>query len=219
MSAIPSLRKRLLTLCGPALGIVLAYYSAFHSPLQRKLKPELTKLEKLEKLEAVSARRPTLESNAEKLAAAQAEVRALNGKLQVSQQIGSHLVTRRADLRSELLRSTSPAMVMSQTLVLLGRHGLECIDSSPVAVSAQSVANISDSLKPVAELLGGAGGGNRDGIDRREMRVTLRGRFQDIQSALHEMQDASLGVFMVSLEMVNSEVHTDHRIWILTISV
>ncbi len=215
MSPRQKFQKQLLSICGPALGIVLAYNFTFYGPLQRSLKAERTKLHKIE---TAAARRPNSELLAEKLAKAEADVQSLNNQIIDAKQIGSHLVSRRADLRSEFLQSSSPARAMAETLALLSQHGLQCINSSPVPAKDNS-APLSSSLKPVAVLLGDAASPNADSLDRREMRITLRGRFQDIQSALREIQAAPLGVFTVSLEMEDSDAHTDIRIWILTIAV
>lgn len=214
MSPRQSIQKRLLSICGPALGVVLAYNFAFFSPLQRSLKAERTKLHKME---AAFARRSNSASIADKLAKADAEIRLLNAQISSSKQIGSHLVSRRDDLRSEFLQSNMPAMAMAETLALLSRHGLHCINSSPAG--PEKSAPLSESLMPVAVLLGNAASTSADSIDRREIRITLRGRFQDIQSALREIQVAPLGIFTVSLEMEDSDAHTDVRIWILTIAV
>ncbi len=220
MSPRTSLRKRIFAVGGPALGVVLAYSFAFYGPLQRVLTAELTKLHKLE---VVAARRPNSQLYGEKLLSVEAEVQSLREQISAAKQIGSHLVSRQANLRSEFLQSTSPAMVMAETLTLLGQHGLECIASAPVAGQYPS-ASTAVSLKPVAALLNtptvsGGANSDTDSIDRREMRITLRGRFQDVQSALRELQVAPLGIFTVSLEMEDSDIHTDIRIWILTIAV
>ena len=215
MSPRVSLRKRMFAIGGPALSVLLAYSVAFYGPLQRTLKAERTKLHKME---IVGARRSNPQPLAEKLAETEAAIQSLNEQLSDSKKTGSHLVSRRTNLRHEFLHSTSPALLMVETLALLNRHGLECTSSSPVADQDHS-ATFSESLKPIDMLLGGAASDETDSLDRREMRVTLRGRFQDIQSALCEIQAAPLGIFTVSLEMEDSDVHTDIRIWILTIAV
>ena len=215
MSQLPPIQKRIISICGPALGIVIAYSFLFYGPLQRSLKAELTKLHKLE---SASARRASIESLAEKLAKAEAEVRLLNEQINEAKQIGSHLVARRTDLRSEYLLSNSPAIAMAETLALLKKHGLDCVNSSP-ATGQISGASLAEALEPVAALLGEAANKSAESFNRREMRITLRGRFQDVQSALREMQAAPLGIFTVSLEMEDSDAHTDVRIWILTIAV
>ncbi|MDX1925589.1 MAG: hypothetical protein SFV81_03670 [Pirellulaceae bacterium] len=215
MSPQPTSPKRFASVAGPALGIAIAYYFVFHSPLQRSLLAERTKLHKLE---TASARRAQAESLTEKLAKAESDIRLLNEQISESKEIGSHLVTRRADLRSEFLQSSSPALVMAETLALLKQHGLECLHSSPVA-EQNNTAPLAESLKPVAVLLGDAANSGAESLNRREMRMTLRGRFQDVQSALREIQAAPLGIFTVSLEMEDSDARTDVRIWILTIAV
>lgn len=212
MSPHPSPRKRFLAICGPAVAIVLAYSFTFQSPLQRTLKAERSKLQKL----AASAGRLHSHLTAEKLKHAEEEVQSLSEQLADSKQLGTYLVSRRAHLRTELLESSSPAMTMLETLTLLSQHGLECLDSSPVeALNSQ----LPKPLEKVAVLLGGNASNDAGMIQRREMRLVLRGRFQDIQSALREMQAAPLGVFTVSLEMEASDVDTNIRIWILTIAV
>ena len=215
MSPRKSLRKRIFSIYGPALGVVLAYNFAFYGPLQRTLKVERTKLHKLE---AAGARRSNSQLIEAKLTKTEADIQSFTEQLSVAKLIRTHLVSRRAHLTSEFLQSTSPAMAMAETLSLLSQHGLECIDSSPVAAHNHT-AQRSEALKPVAALLGEITSGDTDSLARREMRVTLRGRFQDIQSALREIQAAPLGIFTVSLEMEDSDAHTDIRIWILTIAV
>ena len=221
MSPSQSLRKRIFTIGGPALGVLLTYNFVFYGPLQRTLRSERSKLHKIQ---IASARSVNTQLNAQKLASLEGEIQSLNKQISDSKQNGSHLVALRAEMRSEFLQSTSPAMVMAKTLSLLSQHNLECIDSSPVVVQDHS-ASVSAALKPVAALLmppaepSGKTSDNVDSIDRREMRITLRGRFQDVQSALREMQAAPLGIFTVSLEMEDSNVRTDTRIWILTIAV
>ncbi len=212
MSVTQSPQKRLLTICGPALAIVLAYHFALDRPLKVTLEAERAKLRKLE---TAVGRKANLELSKTKLMAAQAEIELLASQLQDIEQSGSRLVSRRDDLRSELLESRSPALVMAETLVLLSRHDLECIDSGPVIYDRD--ATVSASLKPVADMLGAARVGELPG--RREMRITFRGRFQDVQTALQEMQVAPLGIFTVSLEMEVSDEPYDRHIWILTIAV
>jgi len=191
---------------------VLAYHLAFYRPLQVALQAERTKLNKIE---AAVARKANLEVSKTKLTAAQAEIELLASQLEAVKQSGLHLVSRRVDLRSELLESRSPALVMAEALSLLSRHDLECIDSGPVVIDRE--AALSASLKPVADMLGGSQAGEIPG--RREMRITIRGRFQDVQTALQEMQVAPLGIFTVSLEMDVSDETYDRHIWILTIAV
>lgn len=215
MSPRPSLQKRMFSIIGPALGVIVVYNFIFYAPLQRVLKAERVKLRKLE---VSSSRRPTAQTLAEKLAKVEGEVKSLNQQITESKSVGSHLVSRRADLRTEFLQSNSPATVMAETLSLLSQHGLQCVNTSPSPAQDHSAA-ISESLKPVALLLGETNSPTVDSIDRREMRITLRGRFQDIQSALREIQAAPLGIFTVSLEMEDSDAHSDIHTWILTIAV
>ncbi len=212
MSSALSNRKRNISIVAPALAIFFAYHVAFYRPLQVKLQAEI---EKLSKIESAVARKVNLESSKTKLAAAQAEIALLTSQLDVVNVSSSHLVSRRDDLRSELIDSRLPATVMTETLALLNRHALECLDSGPVVTDRD--AAFSPALKPVADMLGGAPKGESPG--RREMRIRLRGRFQDIQSALQEMQVAPLGIFTVSLEMEVSDEHTNQHIWILTVAV
>ena len=213
MSTDNTLRRRILAVSGPALAIVLVYHLTFYRPLQVALKLERAKLSKIE---ASIARKSSWEENQIKLAAAEKQIGQLNEELAEAVRSGSHLVSRRDDLRSNYLRSRSPAMVMAETLTLLNRHNLECIDSGPVSVDHDK---ISEALKPVAELLGGVAPAESSLADRREMKIKLRGRFQDMQSALSEMQVAPLSIFTVSLEMEVSDAYSDQRIWILTIAV
>ncbi len=213
MSDAAPLRTRILSICGPALAIILVYHIVFYRPLQVRLNAERAKLKKIE---SSFARKANLEVVQAKLAAAQAEIISLTEQLEQAHQASSRLVSRRDLLRREYLDSRSPASAMAETLSLLRRYHLECIDSGPVVADTSN--NVSESLKPVAELLGKVEAESQD-ENRREMRIRFRGRFQDVQSALQEMQVAPLGIFVVSLEMEVSDAHTDQRIWTLTIAV
>lgn len=212
MIAALSTRKRIISIAAPAFAILIAYQLAFYRPLRVKLQAQR---EKLSKIETALARKVSLELSKSKLAAAQSEIALLTSQLDLIKASGSVLVSRRDDLRSELIDSRLPASVMTETLALLSRHGLECLDSGPIVTDRD--ATVSPALKPVADMLGGLPKG--ESLGRREMRIRLRGRFQDIQSALQEMQVAPLGIFTVSLEMEVSDEHNDQHTWILIIAV
>ncbi len=213
MSDAVPLRNRILSICGPALAIVLVYHIVFYRPLQLTLNVERAKLKKIE---TSLARKTKLEAVQAKLAVAQSEIVSLTEQLEQAHQASSRLVSRRDVMRREYLDSRTPATTMAETLSLLRRYHLECIDSGPGAADKSN--NLSESLQPVAEMLGKVESESQD-ASRREIKIRFRGRFQDVQSALQEMQVAPLGIFVVSLEMEVSDAHTDQRIWTLTIAV
>ncbi|MGN6544324.1 MAG: hypothetical protein ACTHK7_04700, partial [Aureliella sp.] len=189
------------------------YFVVFQMPLERQLAQRLAKQQKLE--EVARRRGPEAAQAAERLAALQTEERSLVEQLETSKSVGAKLVMQRADRRAVLFQTRSPASLVSQALEVFGRHGLECLDSSPTAAGAASTGSL-QSLKPVAELLGGA---SDVSIGRREVRIKLAGRFGDMQAAVRAMHAALPEIFTVSLEMEAADGSTDRRVWILTISV
>jgi hypothetical protein len=214
MSTKSTFGQRMFRYGGPVFGIVVLYLVVFALPLRRSLNERLAKHHKLEEL--VRQRAPDHAARTRRLAALEAEQSSLVGELETHKKSGAHLVTQRDDRKHQLFSTTSPAALLARTLELLGRHRLECLDSSILARATKAQGDPLESLKPVADLLG-VNPGEESG--RRQVRITLTGRFQDLQNAVHEIQRELSGAFIVSLEMEPSEAHTMRQLWILTLSV
>lgn len=213
MNKPSTLRQTVSWFVAPIAVIVITYAVVFQTPLERQLAQRVTKLHKLE--EVFERRKAKSAVETERLAELRAAERALTHELENSKQVGAKLVTQRAYRRAELFHTTSPASLVAQTLELLARHELECLDSSPAAPTASSAASL-EALGPIAELLGGT---KDQEACRREVRIKLAGRFEDIQASVREIHAALPDIFIVSLEMEVADGHTDRRTWLLTISV
>lgn len=213
MNSPQSLRQKAAVFAAPILVVAIGYALVFQRPLARELSQHLAKQHKLEEV----ARRSKAEmaESGQRLSALQVEERRLALELEDAKKTGARLVTQRSDRRAELFRTTSPASLVSQALEVLARHELECLDSSPIVAPAASADSL-EALKPVADLLGATG--DQDSC-RRQVRIKLVGRFQDMQAAVRDMQAALPDIFTVSLEMEAADGRTDRRVWILTISV
>ena len=214
MSIKSTFGQRMLRHGGPVVGIVVLYLVVFALPLRRSLNERQAKLHKLE--ESVRQRASDHLARTQRMTALEAEQRALVSELETHKKSGAHLVTQRDDRKHQLFSTTSPAAMLARTLELLGRHRLECLDSSILARATKSQSDPLESLKPVADLLG-VNPGEESG--RRQVRITLTGRFQDLQNAVREIQRELSGAFIVSLEMEASDAHTTRQLWNLTISV
>jgi hypothetical protein len=209
-----TLRQNISRFGAPLLVIGIVYLFAFHLPGSRLLTQRLAKQHKLSEL--IHRRESDPEMSTERLAALQAEERSLDDELASAKQSGARLVTRRADCTAEFLSTTSPASLLSQALDSFEQHGLECVDTQPATEQANAPANSQDPLKSVAELLGQP---SSEATRRREVRLTLRGRFDDMRRAIRELPTALPCVYIVSLEMEAAADESGQHIWTVTILV
>ncbi|MCC6511796.1 MAG: hypothetical protein IT423_22030 [Pirellulaceae bacterium] len=212
----------------PLLGLGLAYYTLLDLPLSHQITEQLAKRAKL--IEQAERGQATHTVAATQLSAVTRELRELTDELDLAKKRGARLVTERADLRTELRGTQSPASQLSATLELLSRHGLQCLESAPAAMAPRAGSNThtsnSNANKPPAiypesiqSLVEPAGQDADHNGPRRAVRVTLRGRFEDVRNAINEMQAELACVYIVSLEMETSDDHEGSPTWILTILV
>lgn len=210
-------RQKFSRILAPAVAIVVLYALVLYMPLRRELNERLSKLHKLE--EVARHRAATQAPNQKQLAALEAEIRSLDGELNAARAMGAHLVTRRDDRREQVFATQSPASRLAETLRLLDRHGLVCLDSTIAERAAKADDESLKALSPVASLLGATPG--QDG-GRREVRLTLSGNFARFHRAIEALGRELRGVFILSLEMQPpaSPLQPDgDHIWILSISV
>lgn len=221
-------RQNLRSIGLPLLGLGLAYYTLIDLPLSHQITEKSAKHAKL--LEQAERGQATHTVAASQLSAVTRELRELTVELDQAKERGARLVTERADLRMELRGTQSPASQLSATLELLGRHSLQCLECAPAAMAprADSKAHASNSNanKPSAiypesmqSLVEPTGQDSDHSGPRRAVRVTLRGRFEDVRNAINEMQAALACVYIVSLEMETSDDQEGSPTWILTILV
>ena len=213
-SSTQTLRQRLSRLGCPAVAAVVLYAVVFAMPLRRTVTERLSKLDKLQlQVKRSSSEHSSLAQQVEAIAA---EEHQLAQELRESTESGAHLVSRRADRRAQVFSPTSPASLLARTLELLDRHGLECLDSSIAERRAKPQGDSLDALKPVADLLGVTPG---EESERREVRIKLMGRFQELQHAIRDIHHELEEVFILSLDMEPSEAHRTSHTWYLTLSL
>lgn len=214
MSSPLQLRQHISRIGAPILVVGMLYLLTCHLPASRVLSQRLAKQDKLAEL--VRQRSADPETSVERLSALQAEELSLGEAVEAAKQTGARLVTQRDDCTAELLASTSPAASLSQVLQLFDRHHLECLGSTPVVPSAKAQGQSHELLKSVADMLG-----QREGFEnqRREVRLTLHGTFEDMRSALHELPTAGACVVLVSVQMEVTSDEKGSHVWTVTILV
>lgn len=190
--------------------ITLGYLLAYYMPLSRTLAQRLVNQQKL--ADNVRLRQAETSADSQKIASLQIEEKSLSLELERSRRVSARLVTRRADCTADMLSTTAPAALLSQSLALFARHGLECLDSLPITESKKAPAASHEVLKSVAELLGQPNG---EIAARREVQLTLRGSFSDMRKAMGEMSDTLACVYIVSLEMQAAAELSGTHLWII----
>lgn len=198
-------------LLGPSLAVGLCYGIVVHRPLHRSVQQERAKLQRLQSIAGRSnvGTQPSL-------AELQAETKELQERLEATRQFSSHLVSKRADLRAEWLSSTTPASELARLLERVEKAGLSCIACEPLTAQDSGASTRSSSLQAMAEQLGAS---PSDLARRREVKITLRGRFDELQQFLRQLKSEPLGLYITALDMAAGESDTRLRSWVLTISV
>lgn len=213
MSSANPVKSKQLTWLVP-LGVVMLYTGVVHWPIARAWS---TREDKRSKYAEVLRRRAEDASQATtSLDNERSTVLQLEKELESLRSMGAQLVTTREARRSSILRSQTPALVLSETLLLLQRNQLTCLQSSSLASSTQAETELPLTLKPIVELLGGLPTG---GKQRCEVRISLLGRFVNMRAAIHEINAKLPGVMIVGVEMHSSTLQTEDRHWTLIILV
>ena len=118
-----------------------------------------------------------------------------------------------------------PAATMQRLTSLMESHRMLVLESQPEAGSSHQVNEV---VRPVIDLLADRKASSKlvsSASDGREIyEVKIRGRFQDLQSALKSLSVdlehvVPLSLQMESLELSSSQAHQSQRIWTLKILV
>jgi len=214
MSTSSSVKSKQLTWLVP-VGVVMLYTGVVHWPIARAWSQREDKRAKYAEVLRHRTEDPSQVSN-KSLDNERNTVLQLEHELESLRANGAQLVTTREARRSAILRSQTPALVLSETLLLLQRNQLTCLQSTSLASSTQAETELPQTLKPIVELLGGLPTG---GKQRCEVRISLLGSFANMRAAIHEINSKLPGVMIVGVEMHSSTLQSDDRLWTLIILV
>lgn len=211
-----TMRPSPILMLAPLAFVLLAYNYASNIPQQRELSARRATLNKLE-TSAGEVRHQHSHVMAD-LAKARQQEKELREQLAEARSREAQLIADRSHQLAELFRPAQPAASITQTLSLLERHQLICLDKRAAGASrGVNTATTHEVLKPIADLLGGA---PKQGSTRSEYRIKLSGRYADLRRALHELLETQSDVMPLAIEMEAPEdLRTDRRTWILTLLV
>lgn len=213
MSTSNRVKSKQLTWLVP-LGVVMLYTGVVHWPIASVWSQREDKRAKY--AEALRRRSEDPSQVSMTLDNERQTVLQLEQELESLRSMGAQLVSTREARRSSILRSQTPALVLSETLLLLQRNHLTCLQSTSLASSTQVESELPLTLKPIVELLGGLPTG---GKHRCEVRISLLGSFANMRAAIHEINTKLPGVMIAGVEMHSSTLQTDDRHWTLIILV
>jgi len=213
-----------IVMLAPFAAVLIVYGYLFHSPRQSELQAAKRRFNTLASAQQQTERelRDTL------IAAAQVkrELRDVESQLQTLRSEEAAVTASRDQLRKQLNRPSRPAGTMQRVTHLMEANRLRVLASQPESGPANRATEV---LKPVLDLLGETKPrGNRADLERiggREVyRLTLRGRFQDLRSALASLavqleHVLPLSLQLEPLELESAETRQAERIWTLTILV
>jgi hypothetical protein len=170
----------------------------------------------LEKRLAINAKSP---KSIETLNARQREVQSEQAKIAqdcetLKQQLDS-ITARRAQWLRDSLSSGSPAKAVASTLELLRRNNLVCVDSGLIASPTQK----EERFVSVQSKKSSASTNPSDGRLKTKYRIRLQGRFQDIRTALRQLQEEQPSVLLVSIDMDASDPISNQRNWTLVLNL
>lgn len=222
----------LVVLLFPAAMILLAYNYLFHWPQQRELKSVRDEVARLEAKPVSLA-----DLTSERMRQQQ-----LNRELKAIQEEAGQLQGAFARFAEEQL-GADPTRVVSSLTELFARHQLlvESHESHTGAVPrgvgqlhkllrerAPEVAAEASSGEAAAGVRGGRGSGARgDGARARsttgqgpqQYRMTLLGRFVDLQAALQELAELPLAAIPLEIAMQPASFNTKIRTWVITFAI
>jgi hypothetical protein len=213
-----------IVMLAPAAAVLIIYGYLFHSPQQTDLQSARRRFDAL-----ASAEQQTLRELRDTMVAAsevKQELRDIESQLDALRSEEAALMAGRDRLWKQLTRPSRPAGTMQRVTHLMEAHRLHVPESQPGSGSADRAAEV---LKPVFDLVAESqSAGNRAGterIDGREVyQLTLRGRFNDLRSALASLAAELDHVLPLSLQLEplnleSAEARQAERIWKLTILV
>lgn len=205
-----------ILMLAPLAFVLLAYNYAFNIPQQRELSARRATLEKLEtKAEEVRHEHGHVMSD---LSVARKEEKDFRARLDIARAAEAVAANAQEIQLAELFRPSRPATSMAKAIDLLESHRLICLENrSTDASSKGNAAATHESLRPIADLLGGA---PKQGSTRSEYRIKLSGSYKDMREALHELLEAQPDVIPLAIEMEAPEdPSTERRTWVLTLLV
>ena len=212
-----------ITMLAPMALVLVVYSFVFYSPQQSKLRAAQTRFEKL--LEGQRDTEHQASSTWQQSSRLRGELRDLKAEVEKLAASNDRLKNDRRQLQQQLELPIRPAATMQRLTSLLESHRMLVLESQPAAGSANRVNEI---VRPVIDLLADRKAGAArvsSAADGREIyEVKLRGRFQDLQSALKTLSVdlehvVPLSLQMESLELSSSEAHQSQRVWTLKIIV
>ena len=206
----------MILMAAPVAFVLLGYNFSFYSPQQSELKKQRGKLSTLGEQEhqvghdLIDARRS--------LAKAKEEIHGSEADLEAAQLAISGVEIRRDNLRSEVLRPTSPARTMRDVARLLEQQGLTVVQSEREQATGVRGDGV---LRPLVALLEGKRPTNNGQSEtaRETYRVTIAGAFPDLRVALQQLAVKQPLVLPLAIEMEESAPRSKVRTWYLTLMV
>ena len=206
------------------IAIVLMVYSfMFFTPQQSAIRSAQ------ERFESLSASHHEIEHGITdtriQSAKLRSELRDIEAQFETSQRERSELVALRQQMRAQLESPSRPAATMERVTRLMEGHRLQVLESQP---DAGQFKQAEKAVQPIRDLLADreASGARKNASqsEREVYELKVRGRFQDLQSALRSLstelkQVLPLSLQMESLELQSTEARQSDRIWTLTILV
>lgn len=222
MSQQPPQAPSKIVLLAP-VAIILAVYSfAFYAPQQSSIQAAQARFDTLSSGNH-EAEHEIIQTRV-KSAKTRKDLREVKDSLESFNIERDELLASRDRMRQQLESPSRPAATMQRVTSLMEGHRLEVLESQPDSDGGKQVAKV---VKPVRDLLvddASKSTPSRDLAGREVYRIKVRGRFQDLQSALRSLsieleQVLPLSLQMESLELQSSEATQSLRIWTLTIVV
>ncbi len=196
----------------PAGLIILGYYVLCFRPQQQELAGHIqARQELLKSAETVRSQRAAANQELE-----QARTREENEseRLLRLEQTHSRLVMHTDTRTKRMLASSTPVRGMRRLLEVLARNNLTCVDNSPLPLDGNADEHGMRPLGPIAELVGNP---SSDLNSRLAHRLTLAGRFADMQAALREIAESHHELIPLSLSMELDDATSEQRRWILKV--
>ena len=211
-----------IVMLAPVALVLIVYSFLFHSPQQSRLRSAQSRYDEL--LAGQHDIEHGLQDTQTALARTKRDLRKVEPRLTDLQLQESELLASRSRLRTQAIRPSWPAATMQRVTSLMEQHQLDVLESQPEASSTDRAEKV---IKPFLNLLVDSQEKTQSKVDlegREIYRLKVRGRFQDLQSALKSLslqleQVLPLSLQMEVLELESDEIRQSARVWTLTILV
>ena len=211
-----------IVMLAPVALVLIVYSFLVHMPQQTKLQAVQDRYDKL-----VAGQHDVeheLQDAQMAIARTKRELRKIEPELADLRLHESELLTSRNRLRMQATAPSWPAATMQRVTSLMERHRLDVLESQPETAANGQAEKV---IQPLVDLLVDTRPNtqNKIELDGREIyRLKVRGRFQDLQSALNSLsrqlkQVLPLSLQMEVLELESKEIRQPERVWTLTILV